>query len=436
LEPFSFQILTENGSARTAVIHTAHGRIKTPAFVPVATLGAIKSLSSAHFSEVGIQVMITNAYHLHLQPGEGVIRQMGGLHRFLGWSGPLMMDSGGFQVFSLGAARESGGSKIFRPLPDREKTGKENPSQGKRPRVRITEEGVAFISYRDGSTHHFTPEQVVTTGRHFGIDGLMVLDECTSPFHSHEETREAMERTHRWALRSLEEFHRLPGQNPSLFGIVQGGAFQDLRETSAAFVAAQPFHGYAIGGFLGTSSEELTHILQWTIPFLPSHKPRHFLGIGLVEDIFEMVRHGVDLFDCTAPTLLAANGTLLTRDNPRFRLRILNHRHKTDDRPIEEHCDCYTCRHHSRAYLRHLFLAKEPTGPILATLHNLHFMESLMGEIRQAITERGFEALRKSWMKKKEPQAFPERAGAGEGGSRSRFGSEEYPGSPNQVDFS
>lgn len=403
MEKFSFQIQAEEGMARTGLIQTGHGPIKTPAFVPVATLGAVRSLSSAHFSELGIQVLITNAYHLHLQPGEAVIRQLGGLHRFMGWSGPLLMDSGGFQVFSLGAARERGGSKISRLRPDREERRRARPDQGKPPRVRITEEGVAFISYRDGSTHHFTPEQVVTTGKNLGIDSLMVLDECTSPSHTYEETLESMERTHRWALRSLEEFHRFPSPNLSLFGIVQGGSFQDLREKSAAFIAEQPFQGYAIGGFLGTSPEDLTHILQWTIPPLPSGKPRHFLGIGMVEDIFEMVRHGIDLFDCTAPTLLAVNGTLLTRNNPRFRLHILNHQQKIDDRPVEEDCACYTCRHHSRAYLRHLFFAKEPAGAILATIHNLHFMESLMAEIRRAIAENRFEPLRKTWMGEKLP---------------------------------
>lgn len=398
MDKFSFHILAQDGLTRTGLLKTPHGSIKTPAFVPVATQGAVRALSGAHFSKIRIQVLITNAYHLHLQPGEAVIQELGGLHRFMGWSGPLMMDSGGFQLFSLGIAKEKGGSKTAAPG-----IGGKNPrsaglSRESRPLVRITEAGAAFVSYRDGSTHCFTPEQVVATGKNLGVDLMMVLDECTSPFHTHQQTFEAMERTHRWALRSLEAFHCSPGKGMSLFGIVQGGAFQDLREKSAAFIAQQPFQGYAIGGFLGTSPVERNHILQWTVPHFPPNKPRHFLGLGLVEDIFAMVAHGIDLFDCIAPTLMASTGVLLTRHSPRFRTRILNHQQKADSRPIEEGCGCYTCRNHSRAYLRHLFLAKEPLGPMLATIHNLYFMEALMLEIRQAIEEGRFETLRKTWL--------------------------------------
>jgi queuine tRNA-ribosyltransferase len=397
LEKSLFQVLAQDGPARTGILKTPHGLIKTPAFVPVATQGAVKALSGSHFSELGIQVLITNAYHLHLQPGEAVIQEMGGLHRFMGWSGPLMMDSGGYQVFSLGPAREKGGSKLAKPGVGKGELGTRRVS-GEKPLVRVTEEGVTFTSYRDGSPHRFTPETVVTIAKTLGVDAMMVLDECTSPFHTYEETLAAMERTHRWALRSLEEFHRHPGNGTSLFGVVQGGSFQDLREESAAFIAGQPFEGYAIGGFLGTSSEERNRILQWTIPHFPPDRPRHFLGLGLVEDIFAMAAHGVDLFDCIAPTLMASTGTLLTRHYPRFRIRILNHRQKAESIPIEEGCGCYACRNHSRGYLRHLFLAKEPLGPMLATIHNLHFLEILMSEIRQVITKKQFEFFRKKWL--------------------------------------
>ena len=403
MENSSFHILAQDGSARTGLLKTPHGPIKTPAFVPVATRGAVKALSGAQFSEIGIQALITNAYHLHLQPGEAAIQKLGGLHRFMGWSGPLMMDSGGFQIFSLGLGKTKGGSKIMPPAIEKNAPGKKRLDQGRRSMVRLTEEGAVFASYRDGSTHRFTPEQVVTAGRNLGIDLMMVLDECTSPFHNHEQTLASMERTHRWALRSLEEFHRRPANGLSLFGVVQGGAFQDLREKSAAFISGLPFQGFAIGGFLGTSPEERDHILRWTIPHFPPDRPRHFLGLGLVEDILAMVAHGVDLFDCVAPTLMASTGVLLTRHSPRFRLRILNHQYNEDSRAVEADCACYTCRNHSRAYLRHLFAAGEPLGPILAAIHNLFFIESLLSAIRQAIQERRFDLFREKWLDDGQP---------------------------------
>lgn len=394
---FSFQILAEDGQARAGRISTPHGIIATPAYVPVATQGSVSSLSGEDLSNLSIQALITNAYHLHLQPGEALIQQMGGLHRFMGWEKPLLIDSGGFQVLSLGIAREKGGGKIASLFSeDRSRKGHLRSHQGK-PLVKVTEAGVEFISYRDGSRHLFTPEQVVKIGMDLGADIIMVLDECTSPFHNVQETQEAMERTHRWAIKALSEFQNPSSTGQALFGIIQGGAYQDLREKSARFIGRLPFCGFAIGGFLGSSRDEMIQVLQWTIPHLPPDKPRHFLGIGLVEDIFEMVDRGIDLFDCVVPTRLAASGTFLTKGNPRFRLRILNEAFKEDSRPIEEHCSCLTCRCHSRAYLRHLFLAKKPLAGHLAALHNLHFMESLMTGIRRAIQTGAFESFRKAW---------------------------------------
>jgi queuine tRNA-ribosyltransferase len=397
LEKFSFQILAEDGQARTGRIRTPHGPIETPAFVPVATQGAVRPLSAADLSSLGAQVLITNAYHLHLHPGEAVIQQMGGLHRFMGWSGPVIMDSGGFQVFSLGMAKEQGGGKLASPSVGPPLQGKHrSPSKGKS-LVRVTEEGAEFISYRDGSRHLFTPEEVVNTGRNLGVDIIMVLDECTSPSHDYRETLEAMERTHRWAGKALSQFQNHPSSGQALFGIVQGGAYQELRERSARFIGRQDFDGYALGGFLGNSKEDLARILKWTIPHLPQNKPRHFLGIGMVEDIFEMVRQGIDLFDCIAPTRMAGTGTFLTREDRRFRIRILNETFRQDPRPVEQDCSCYTCRNHSRAYLRHLFSVKEPLAAVLAALHNLHFMESLMQQIRTAVRKGEFEALVRNW---------------------------------------
>lgn len=398
MEKFSFEILAEDGQARRGRIRTSHGPIETPAFVPVATRGAVRSLPTANLSAVGAQVLITNAFHLHLHPGEESIQQLGGLHRFMGWPGPIIMDSGGFQVFSLGMAKEHGGSKVTSLFSESQGQGKRLGSKKKgNPLVTVTEDGVEFISYRDGSRHLFTPEQVVNTGRRLGVDMIMVLDECTSPVHSYQETEEALERTHRWAIAALSEFHSRASNGQSLFGIVQGGTYPDLREQSARFIGRQGFDGYALGGFLGNSREDLVQILKWTIPHLPPDKPRHFLGIGLVEDVFEMVRRGIDLFDCIAPARMAGTGTFYTKGGRRFRMHILNEAFKNDPRPVEEDCDCTTCRNHSRAYLRHLFMVKEPLAVMLAAFHNLHFMESLMKEIRRAIQEKKFETLRMAW---------------------------------------
>jgi queuine tRNA-ribosyltransferase len=397
LDKAAFEILAQDGQARRGRIKTSHGLIETPAFVPVATRGAMRSTTVADLSTIGVQVLITNAFHLHLQPGEEIIQQMGGLHRFMGWEGPIIMDSGGFQVFSLGIAKEHGGSKVTSLFSEGQ--GRKRPigSEKRKPLVTVTEDGVEFVSYRDGSRHLFTPERVVQTGRRLGVDMIMVLDECTSPVHSYLETQEAMERTHRWAIAALSEFHSQPSNGQSLFGIIQGGTHQDLREKSARFIAHQGFDGYALGGFLGNSREDLVQILNWTIPYLRPEKPRHFLGIGLVEDVFEMVRRGIDLFDCIAPTQMAGTGTFFTKKGQRFRMHILNEAFRNDPRPVEEDCGCTTCRNHSRAYLRHLFSVKEPLAVVLAAYHNLHFMETLMKEIRQAIQEGKFEALRESW---------------------------------------
>ena len=397
MTPFSFKILAEEGRARTGRITTPHGLIETPAFVPVATLGAVKNLPASELKHIGVQVIIANGFHLDLQPGEDLIREMGGLHRFLGWDKPIMIDSGGFQVFSLGAAKVHGVGKIASVFPEEQDRGGHLKAQKGKPLVKIDEGGVEFTSYRDGSPHRLTPEGVVTWGLSLGADLIMVLDECTSPLHDVRETREAMERTHRWAGRSLREFQGRPSAGRALFGIVQGGAFQDLRQESARFIAGQGFDGYAIGGSLGKSKRDMAQVLDWTIPLLPEEKPRHLLGVGMVDDIFEVVRRGCDLFDCIVPTRLAATGTFLAREAKRFRVHILNEAFKKDHRPIEENCSCSCCRNHSRAFLRHLFQVKEPLAVYLAAVHNLHFMETLMGAIRSAIGQGGFERLRVSW---------------------------------------
>lgn len=396
---FSFDILATENNARVGKLLTPHGTVHTPSFVPVGTLATVKALSAEDLCKLGSQVIITNAFHLHLQPGEDLIEEMGGLHRFMGWEGPLMTDSGGFQIFSLGSGKEHGVGKIA-PIFPQEKDRSIGPFSSKKgkPLVRVDEDGVGFISYLDGSRHRSTPEQVIEIERKLGADIILVLDECTSPLHDHDYTKEAMERTHRWAVRAFAEFKRTSKTRQALFGIIQGGAYRDLREESAKFIVEQDFDGYAIGGSLGRSKEEMNQVLEWTMPFLPQDRPRHLLGIGEIDDIFKIVGRGIDLFDCVLPTRMARTGTVLTKETDRFRIHIRNARFKDDPLPIEEECTCYSCCNYSRAYLRHLFLTKDLLGVRLATIHNVHFLESLMRQIRLAIKEERLSELRKKWL--------------------------------------
>lgn len=394
---FSFDIIAIDGNARAGRIITPHGSIETPSFVPVGTQATVKAMSAEDLRNVKCQVIIANTYHLHLQPGEDLIEKLGGLHAFMNWDGPLMTDSGGFQIFSHGAAKEHGVGKISSLFPEEQDRGRHLSSMKGKPLVTVEEDGVEFISYLDGSRHRFTPENVMEIEKKLGADIILVLDECTSPLHDYEYTKMAMERTHRWALRSLDIFHRTSDKHQALFGIVQGGAYRDLREESASFIADQDFQGYAIGGSLGRSKDDMYNVMKWTAPFLPKDKPRHLLGIGEIDDIFEAVKCGIDLFDCVAPTRMARTGTLFNRSAERFRIHILNAQFKDDPRPIEERCNCYTCRNHSRAYLRHLFVARELLAVYLATIHNLYFIESLMQEIRSAIREERLAKLKNEW---------------------------------------
>jgi len=395
---FSFELLAHDKMARVGKLHTPHGAIKTPSFVAVGTQGAVKSVSAQDLHKIGTQLIIANAYHLHLQPGEDLIERAGGLHRFMGWEGPLMVDSGGFQIFSLGTAKEHGVGKIAPIFPGEQDRGGHLSSKEAKPMVRVDDDGVDFISYLDGSRHRFTPERVVEIGQKLGADIVLPLDECTSPLHDYHYTRAAMERTHRWATCALEKFRHTSNKSQALFGIVQGGAYRDLREESAAFMGELDFGGYAIGGSLGSSKEEMCQILEWTIPLLPQHEPRHLLGIGEIEDIFQVVKRGIDLFDCILPTRMASTGTLFVKEAKRFRVHILNAQFKDDPRPIDEGCRCYTCCNYSRAYLRHLFMAKEILAVHLAAIHNLYFLESLVRQIRTAIRERRLSALTREWI--------------------------------------
>ncbi len=390
MEKFSFKILkkSKNSLARRGLIATPHGTIETPAFIPVGTQATLKGLTPEEAKSLGVQIIFANTYHLFLRPGEKIVKKLGGLHKFMNWDHPIITDSGGFQVFSLGMGLEQGVGKIASIFPDEsKKSHSRRKSHNAKSRIKISEQGVEFRSHIDGKKILLTPEKSIQIQKDLGADFILSFDECTSPLVNYEYTKEALERTHRWEKRSLDEFQK-PENKPSehssqaIYGIIQGGVYRNLRKQSANFIGKMDFFGMAIGGSLGKSKKDMYQILDWTIPLLPENKPKHLLGIGTIEDIFEGVKRGIDTFDCAAPTRIARNGTLLTKKG---RLNIMNARYRDDRSPIEKGCKCYTCQNYSRAYLRHLFWAGEMLAPRLASIHNLYFMANLMKEIRANI---------------------------------------------------
>ena len=372
-------------------METPHGRIHTPAFVSVATQASVKSLTPEDLKGLGAEIILANTYHLYLRPGEKVVKQAGGLHEFMNWPGPMLTDSGGFQVFSLGWGQVHGVGKIG-IFP-----GSEEAQEARLPReaglqtpklVKITENGVEFASHLDGSKHLLTPEKSIAIQEDLGADMIFAFDECTSPLAGYEYTKKAMERTHRWAIRCLSEIKnkkqktKNPGFRQAIFGIIQGGEYKDLREESAKFITSLSFDGIGIGGSLGKTKKDMFKILKWIHPFLPEEKPRHLLGIGQPEDLANCVKFGMDLFDCVWPTRLARRGALLSRKG---RLNIGNAKYVKDFQPIEKDCPCYTCQNFTKAYISHLFRAKELLFYRLATIHNLYFTLNLMRNIRKGI---------------------------------------------------
>jgi len=389
---FSFKIIKKDktSAARLGEIKTPHGKISTPAFVAVGTQATVKSLSPEELKTIGAEVVLANTYHLFLRPGDKIIKKLGGLHKFMHWNGPIITDSGGFQVFSLGFALLHGVGKIANIFP--EETKFRLPIKNKLSFVKIDNNGAMFKSHLDGKTHHLTPEKSIEIQENLGADIIFAFDECTSPLSSKEYTQLAMKRTHNWAKQCLRAKKR---KDQALFGIVQGGEYRDLREESAKFINSLPFTGFGIGGSLGKSKKDMHNILEWVVPLLDEKKPRHLLGIGEVEDLFNGVERGVDLFDCVAPTRMARNGTLLTK---RGRMNILKSGFKNDKKPIVENCECYTCKNFSRAYLNHLFKAEEILAHRLATIHNLYFITNLMKEIRMAIKVGKFSQLKNKFI--------------------------------------
>ncbi len=408
-DAFGFDLLARDARARRGRLRTPHGAVETPAFVAVATQATLKGVDPAAAAAVGTQVLFANTYHLYLRPGAELVAEHGGLHRFMGWERPLLTDSGGFQVFSLGASIEHRVGKVANIFPDEPGGSGGGPRLAARggSMVRVGEDEVRFVSHVDGSRHVFTPEKSIAIQRALGADMVLAFDECTSPLHDEAYTRASMLRTHRWARRCLEAFERetpVHPQRQALFGVVQGGAFERLRRESAEVIGALPFDGMAIGGNLGRSHADMHRVLEWTLAALPEALPRHLLGIGDVPGILAAVVRGVDTFDCVVPTRNARTGTVLARwdDDGRarrgFRFNLKNAGFARDRRPLEQACDCATCRRFSRAYLRHLLKAGESLGPQLLSVHNLRFMERLMLELREAIEANRLRACVLAWL--------------------------------------
>ena len=359
---FHFELLARDGRARAGVFHTPHGDIPTPAFAPVGTAATVKGVPPRDLKELGATLVLANTYHLYLRPGDERVARLGGLHRFMGWDGPLLTDSGGFQVFSLKDIRK------------------------------VDDDGVTFKSHIDGSLHRFTPEKVIEIEQNLGADIIMALDECAPPL-DRDDNVEALRRTHRWAERCLRAKTR-PDQ--ALFGIVQGGVFDDLREQSARFLIDLDFPGYAIGGLaVGETKQQMHGVLELLDPILPGDRPRYLMGVGTMEDFFETVARGIDIFDCVLPTRLARHGAAFTQHG---RLNLRGAALAGDGRPIEDGCECYACRNFSRAYIRHLMQSNEILGLYLASIHNLHFLLDVMRQIRHSILNGTFARLRAKYV--------------------------------------
>jgi queuine tRNA-ribosyltransferase len=353
----NFDLITTDGAARRGRLTLAHGQVDTPAFMPVGTYGTVKAMTPQALADTGAQICLGNTFHLWLRPGMEVIKQFGGLHQFMNWDKPILTDSGGFQVFSLGDLRK------------------------------ITEEGVKFASPIDGARLFLTPEISMQIQKDLNSDIVMIFDECTPYPADYKTAAESMRLSLRWARRSRDEHDRLENTN-ALFGIVQGGMHEALRDESLAGLKEINFNGFAIGGLsVGEPKEDMMRILAHTAPQLPTDKPRYLMGVGTPEDLMDSVEQGIDMFDCVMPTRNARNGHLFTRYGD---IKIKNARFKTDQAPLDPTCSCYTCHNFSRAYLHHLFRAGEILSSILNTIHNLHYYQTLMAEMRNAIENGQF----------------------------------------------
>jgi queuine tRNA-ribosyltransferase len=368
----TFDITARDGAARAGVINTPHGPVRTPAFVPLATSGTVKSLQATEVAELGYDMVLGNTFHLFIQPGHELIAELGGLHEFMGWRRPIITDSGGYQVFSMGHG--SVAEEIKR------RDSRESMV------LSIKEDGVRFRSYADGRERFMGPETSMEVQAALGSDIALAFDECT-PFHvDREYTARSMERTHRWLDRCVAWCSEHAPEGQLLYGIVQGGVYEDLRAESAAYIAGAGVDGIAIGGSLGESKAQMREVVGWSLAGLPEERPRHLLGIGDVDDIVQAIHDGIDTFDCATPTRLARHGTALVPDpEHRWRLDLTKSAHRTSREPIQQDCPCPACREHTRGYLHYLTRIGELTAKRLLTLHNLTFMERLMSRLREAV---------------------------------------------------
>ncbi len=368
---FGFEIIAQSSTtrARAGVIQTARGKVLTPVFMPVGTQGTVKSLTPEELLSAGAQMILGNTYHLYLRPGCEVIDRFKGLHRFMNWSGPILTDSGGFQIFSLARLAD------------------------------ISEEGVTFQSHIDGTRHLLTPEKAVEIQICLGSDVIMCLDNCIQYPAEHAHTLKALDITTRWAERCKTAWQSSSNTNAALFGIVQGGMFEDLRETAAASLIPFDFSGFAIGGLsVGEPVEIMLKMADHTLPILPHAKPKYIMGVGTPENLIELVALGADMFDCVLPTRNARNGQVFSEQGT---LNICNAKYRYDTNPLAPGCRCYTCSNYSRAYLRHLYMAKELLAYRLNTLHNVHFFLNLMKQAREAIVKDEFEFFRKNFFERR-----------------------------------
>ncbi len=406
---FSIEKKLAGTLARAGTIETANGTIQTPAFVVVGTKATVKSLTSEQLRSLNAQVVLANTYHLYLQPGTDIVEQAGGFGPFMDWHGPTMTDSGGFQAFSLGAAFGQQVSKVATGKAPMQNIDLEGLYSNKsNPLAKVTDEGVLFKSHLDGSKHLFTPESSMLAQWKLGADMIFAFDECTSPTAPYDYQAKSLARTYEWAKRCLVHWNKLNAESEAglpekipqefrraLFGVVQGGRFQDLREQAARDLGSLDFDGYGIGGSF--TKDDIGTAVGWVNALLPEEKPRHLLGIGEPIDLFEGVQAGCDLFDCVLPTRIGRHGTLYTHDG---KIHIKNAKFVADFAPIEDGCTCYTCTHHTRAYLAHLFRGDEITAGTLASIHNVHFLLRLVEKIRASILDDTFFEYKKEFLEK------------------------------------
>lgn len=385
---FSFTITHKDPSsyARTGVYATPHGAIETPNFIFCGTKATVKGLSPAQLREAGSSIILSNTYHLMLSPGPDLVADMGGLHKFMGWDGPMFTDSGGFQIFSLGHGSVADEIK-----------GKGNRVK-KKTILKISEEGAQFQSYLDGRHFFLTPESSIDIQRKLGADLIVQLDECT-PYHVDKEyTRKSMEMSMRWGDRSLAEWKRQDDGRQKMYGIVQGGVYEDLRKISCEYTRDRDFFATAIGGSLGANKEQMYEVVAMCAPHIHPERPVHLLGIGSFIDIFTNVRSGMDTFDCVSPTRIARHGWAMAKGMPRERINLRNAQFMRDQDPIDKTCTCHTCRNHSRGYIHHLFRVGEMLGMQLLSIHNVATMNRLMGDVRRGITAGTLDQVQKEWV--------------------------------------